>query len=129
MQPGFHDLPFDLVDRCDACHCPDRSALPQRPASRRVRSRIACKLSQRGGLTRDLYNELVARRWRFWKALETDDCLIIATLLLAVATAILTAPRDATAAWQKFQFLLLTQGAAELISTGGAVGRQFPVSP
>jgi hypothetical protein len=61
--------------------------------------------------------------------LKTEDCSIIAVLLLLMATAVLTAPRSATEAYQKLQALLLVDVAPELIATGGAIGEHFPVSP
>lgn len=60
---------------------------------------------------------------------KTNDCMLIAILLLLAAIAVQTAPRSAAEAVQKLQALLLVDVTPELIATGGAIGEHFPVSP
>jgi len=60
---------------------------------------------------------------------KASDGMIIATLLLLVAMAILTAPRSTAEAYRELQALLLMQGTPEWVASVGAVGDQFPVSP
>jgi len=60
--------------------------------------------------------------------LETSDCIIIATLVLLVAMAVLTAPRSATQIYQKLQALLLIEAMPDWIASAGAIGQPIPVS-
>jgi len=110
-EPGFPCLPSALVNRYDQDHGKNHAA------SVSIMARAIWMKAR-----------LIKPSCYLHKA-NVADSIIIAVLLLLVATAILTAPSSAAEAYQKLQALVLIQGTPEWIVCTGAIGERVQVWP
>jgi hypothetical protein len=127
MHPGFHNLPFDLIERCDGDHCVGQSNMRPRHLTRRIG--IMQPKTPRNGRQAVSQRKKPCVAWRIMSSISAGDWLLAMTLLLATATAIATMPRSATEFLEKVQVVLINDDVPELLATAGAIGAHFPVSP
>jgi hypothetical protein len=133
MQPGFHNLPFNLVDNCEEPHTLERRGpLP----CRSFRTAFVAKprnpsgtSSARAAPTDSRQRDESATRAYKRRRPGTEDCVIFLALILAIVTAIVTVPPSTTAVYQKLYWLLLIESTPEWIATAGAIDGHLPVSP
>jgi hypothetical protein len=133
VEPGFPCLPAALVNRRDRDHRDSANVLqdsrwPSAASTSITKSAIWVRTSPMK-LLRHLHRTRIPFQQRDRFIRKANDSTIIATLLLLVLTAIVTAPGSTAEANQKLQALLLVQGMPEWIASTEAVGRHVPVWP
>jgi hypothetical protein len=133
MEPSFPCLPGALVNRYDQDHSESPHALQDSQSPHAASVSMTVQAIRAGARLMKLMRFLYKNRPNFQAcdrlAPKATDAMIIATLLLLVAMAVLTAPRSTAEAYRELQALLLMQGTPEWVASAGAVGDQFSVSP